>query len=91
MSPAAPTDRYELASGSASVARAAERVANGGDVPGAEVCQVYLSYPEAAGEPPLVLRGFAKTALLPPGGHADLVFALTPRDLVRVRGGVRVS
>ena len=31
MSPAAPTDRYELASGSPSVARAAERVANGGD------------------------------------------------------------
>ena len=57
------------------------RVTNGGDVPGAEVCQVYLSYPEAAGEPPLVLRGFTKTALLPPGGHADLAFALTPRDL----------
>ena len=67
------------------------RVANSGDVPGAEVCQVYLSYPEAAGEPPLVLCGFAKTSLLPPGGHADLVFALTPRDLVRVRVGVRVS
>jgi beta-glucosidase len=57
------------------------RVTNEGAVPGAEVCQVYLSYPEAAGEPPLVLRGFAKTALLPPGDHADLAFALTPRDL----------
>ena len=61
--------------------RLAVRVRNEGGLPGAEVCQVYLAYPEHAGEPPLVLRGFAKTALLPPGGHADLAFALTPRDL----------
>ena len=67
------------------------RVRNEGGLPGAEVCQVYLAYPEHAGEPPLVLRGFAKTALLPPGAHADLAFALTPRDMSIWANGWAVS
>ena len=49
--------------------------------------QVYLACPEHAGEPSLVLRGFAKTALLPPDAHTDLVFALTPaRDMIEHLG-----
>ena len=67
------------------------RVTNEGGAPGAEVCQVYLTYPEHAGEPPLVLRGFAKTAPLPPGAHADLAFALTPRDMSTWADGWAVS
>jgi beta-glucosidase len=36
---------------------------NSGMVRGAEVSQVYLRFPTAAGEPPLQLKGFAKTTL----------------------------
>lgn len=35
-------------------------ITNTGTVDGAEVAQVYLSYPPAAGEPPRVLRAFSK-------------------------------
>jgi beta-glucosidase len=41
---------------------------------------LYLRYPEAAGEPPLVLRGFAKTAVLVPGASARVSFELKARD-----------
>jgi beta-glucosidase len=67
------------------------RVANDGAVAGAEVCQVYLAYPADAGEPPLVLRGFAKTPLLPPGGTVDLPFSLSTRDLSIWDDGWRVA
>ena len=57
------------------------RVTNVGGVPGAEVAQLYVRYPPHAHEPPLVLRGFEKTAVLAPGGAQDLRFTLAPRAL----------
>ena len=57
------------------------RVRNTGAVAGADVAQLYLAYPQDAGEPPLVLRGFRKTTSLEPGASADVVFGLTARDL----------
>jgi beta-glucosidase len=36
---------------------------NTGDVSGTEVAQLYLTFPEAAGEPPRVLRGFERVTL----------------------------
>jgi len=56
-------------------------VANTGATPGAEVAQLYVSFPPSAAEPPLVLRGFFKTAVLAPGEVAPLEFTLSPRDL----------
>ena len=47
----------------------------------AEVAQLYVAYPPAAGEPPLVLRAYRKTPLLAPGASALLVLSLAPRDL----------
>jgi beta-glucosidase len=38
---------------------------NTGSIAGAEVGQLYLNFPESAGEPPLVLRGFKKVFLNP--------------------------
>lgn len=55
-------------------------VTNDGGVAGADVVQLYLRYPEEAGEPPLVLRGFAKTAVLAPGASARVSFELKARD-----------
>jgi beta-glucosidase len=43
---------------------------------GAEVLQLYLSYPAAAGEPPLVLRSYRKTAVLAPGESAEVRFEI---------------
>lgn len=43
----------------------AVEVSNVGDRAGAEVVQVYVSYPPEFGEPPRQLRGFAKVALRP--------------------------
>ena len=40
----------------------------------------YLGFPAAAGEPPLQLKGFVKTAVLPSGGAAVVTFPLRPRD-----------
>ena len=53
---------------------------NTGQVPGREVAQLYLEFPAAAGEPPLQLKGFAKTALLAKGASATVRFALTERS-----------
>jgi beta-glucosidase len=55
-------------------------VTNTGDVAGAEVVQLYLSYPPAANEPPHVLRGFAKVAL-DPGETRRVGFSLDGRAL----------
>jgi beta-glucosidase len=56
---------------------------------GAEVAQLYLSYPEAAQEPPQLLKGFAKVALsAADGGCAPVSFELTAADLsVYIDGG----
>jgi len=57
------------------------RVSNSGDVAGVDVPQLYLGFPEEAQEPPKVLRGFARTALLQPGKSEDAAFPLRKRDL----------
>ncbi|ORZ01292.1 beta-glucosidase [Syncephalastrum racemosum] len=38
-------------------------IKNTGDIAGTEVVQAYISFPESAGEPPKVLRGFEKVPL----------------------------
>ena len=43
--------------------RVSVSVANIGTRPGSEVVQVYVGFPEAAGEPPVQLKGFAKVGL----------------------------
>ena len=53
-------------------------VTNTGAAYAVEVAQLYLTYPEAAGEPPLQLRGFESVALKP-GATAAATFALPPR------------
>ena len=56
-------------------------VSNVGTVTGAEVAQLYVHFPAALDEPNLVLRAFAKTKVLAPGGEATVQLNLTPRDL----------
>lgn len=47
---------------------------------GAEVAQCYLSFPAGLGEPPQLLRGFAKTSVLQPGESAAVSLTLdSPR------------
>lgn len=55
-------------------------VANTGRVAGAEVAQVYLGNPRAAGEPPKQLKAFQKV-LLQPGERQSLTFQLDRDDL----------
>lgn len=54
-------------------------VANTGSVKGAEVSQLYLNFPPAAGEPPLQLKGFKKL-MLAPGAKATVTIPLTDRE-----------
>ena len=56
-------------------------VSNTGSVSGAEVAQLYLTFPAAASTPPLQLKGFAKTKLLRPGSEQTIVFSLKERDI----------
>jgi beta-glucosidase len=56
-------------------------IENSGSVKGVEVAQLYLSWPASAEEPPRQLRGFVRTEELEPQQKADVVFALTKRDL----------
>ncbi|KAJ7647678.1 putative beta-glucosidase [Roridomyces roridus] len=55
-------------------------VKNTGSVSGAEVAQLYVSFPESEGEPPSSLRGFDKLALAP-GESGVATFELTRKDL----------
>ena len=55
-------------------------VTNNGNVPGAEVAQLYLRFPDAAGEPFRQLKGFQKV-FLHPGESAQVKFALEDRWL----------
>ena len=57
------------------------RVANVGAISGAEVAQLYLTYPAAAAEPPLVLRAFESTGEMRPGEAVTLHLGLSRRDL----------
>ena len=54
-------------------------LANTGQRAGAEVAQLYLSFPPAAGEPPRVLRGFSKVQL-DAGATREVSLSLAPRD-----------
>ena len=56
-------------------------VRNVGVAAGREVAQLYLRYPAAAGEPPLVLRSYQKTRLLQPGEIEVLELRLTGEQL----------
>ena len=55
-------------------------LANTGTVTGAEVPQLYLGFPAAAGEPPKLLKGFQKITLLP-GQRQHVTFNLNWEDL----------
>ena len=55
-------------------------VSNTGRVAGAEVAQLYLGDPAAAGEPPRQLKGFTRITLQP-GQSATVRFLLTRHDL----------
>ena len=55
-------------------------VTNTGKAAGAEVAQLYLGDPAAAGEPPRQLKGFDKVALSP-GQSALVTFTASPRDM----------
>jgi beta-glucosidase len=55
-------------------------VTNTGKVAGTEVAQLYLGDPQAAGEPPRQLKGFARVTLRP-GQSATVSFPLTGHDL----------
>ena len=56
-------------------------VTNNGSRHGAEVAQLYLGFPPAAGEPPRQLKGFFKTPVLAPGAMTSVSFVLQERDL----------
>lgn len=55
-------------------------VANSGPVSGAEVVQLYLGFPAAAGEPPSQLKGFSKI-VVSQGAKQTVTFNLKARDL----------
>lgn len=63
-----------------SLIRATVYVRNTGDVDGAEIPQAYISFPESAGEPPKVLRGFEKV-FLKAGKHAKVEFNFGETEL----------
>jgi beta-glucosidase len=61
-------------------ATATVTVTNTGRTTGAEVAQLYLTDPAAAGEPPYQLKGFQKVTLAP--GHSQrITLELTSQDL----------
>jgi len=55
-------------------------VTNTGNLPGKEVVQIYVSYPESTGEPPRQLRGFEKISLNA-GESTTVDFDLLRKDL----------
>jgi beta-glucosidase len=66
----------------ASASEVSVTVTNSGSVAGAEVAQLYLTFPPATtGEPPLQLKGFMKTRVLAKGASATVTFQLRDRDL----------
>jgi len=52
---------------------------NTGKRSGAEVAQLYLQFPAAAGEPPLQLKGFKKVALAA-GAKATVTIPMTEKE-----------
>ncbi|KAF7363563.1 putative beta-glucosidase [Mycena sanguinolenta] len=55
-------------------------ITNVGAVQGAEVAQLYISFPPSAGEPPFILRGFDKLNLAP-GQKETATFELRRKDI----------
>lgn len=55
-------------------------IKNIGTFDGAEIPQLYLSFPEVANEPPQLLRGFEKV-FVEKGGEKSAVFVLKKTDL----------
>ena len=55
-------------------------VKNTGGVYGCEVPQLYLEYPESAGEPPRVLRDFSRVTL-DPGAESTVQWNLSQYDV----------
>ena len=55
-------------------------VTNTGNLPGKEVVQLYVSYPDSVGEPPRQLRGFEKISLNV-GESTTVEFDLLRKDL----------
>lgn len=62
------------------VASVTATISNTGSVSGAEVAQLYVSFPDAADEPIRQLRGFQKVTIQP-GESVTLTFPLARRDL----------
>lgn len=56
------------------------RVKNDGGIDGAEVVQLYLSFPNHVGEPPKVLRGFEKV-FIKSGRQSTVQFELGKTEL----------
>jgi len=56
------------------------RVRNTGDREGAEIVQLYVGFPQGAGEPPKVLKAFRKVQL-DPGARSTVTLTLDRRDL----------
>ncbi|KAJ7103176.1 putative beta-glucosidase [Mycena belliarum] len=59
---------------------ASVQVTNTGSVRGAEVAQLYISFPPSTGQPPRLLRGFEKLDLAP-GESKTATFELTRKDV----------
>lgn len=78
-----PTGRLSLGGKSDlfdDVITATATVTNTGSLAGAEVSQLYISFPDEAGQAPRILRGFAKTNL-DPEQSAAVTFTLRRRDI----------
>jgi beta-glucosidase len=72
--------RLALVGGRSGGRAAVVTITNTGHSPGAEVPQLYLHYPRAAGEPPWSLKGFAKV-YLKPGQSQSVSFPITDQTL----------
>jgi beta-glucosidase len=73
-------DRLRVSPGPGAGATVSVRVTNTGHRAGAEVVQLYVGDPPAAGEPPKQLKGYQKVTLRP-GQHRTVTFRLAAADL----------
>ncbi|ORY98029.1 beta-glucosidase [Syncephalastrum racemosum] len=62
------------------MAKVSAKITNTGKVDGHEVAQVYVGFPEGAGEPPRLLRGFERV-FLKKGKSTSVSFSLSKMDL----------
>lgn len=62
------------------IANVSSSISNTGGIAGAEVAQLYVTFPDAADEPVRQLRGFEKITILP-GESQTVTFELKRRDL----------